>query len=463
MTISHALKKYIPPSNKSSLVAVLVFSVLWSWLFLVDFTNLAKSMLLGFILMFVAYLVMVSISSFVVLKTWPCIARLLKKPSIKSVVLILLVWAGVELLLAWLLSVVWMGREGSWDNMVPFVSLTPIATVTPLRFLTRLFGFFGTSAVIGTGIVLIAACIKNTNWRKLTLSYWAIVITLNGALWLGYSATIGQPLTATITSEHLGKPLRVNPGNSDVVIVPEYGLDNHTSNTLPTRLTDNSREVFITGTKQYGEHNGNSNMLIYGSNKQGFLYGHKKNRLIVGGEYLPMTYEMLVRTIAPDLLIDFEVRRAIQKGSTAPHPFELYYGVVLGNAACSSIISPDDYRKLTAQGATVLANSASLEIFRGSRVFALHHDGLAKFMATANARPFLQSANDWKAFAIDHNGNTLTTVEPTGQAEVTVQTNTRRTPYSFLGEWLSYTGIVFILLWLAQKIRQKRQRIKAHQ
>lgn len=430
---------------------------------MVDFTNLAKSMLLGFVLMLVAYVVMVAISSFVLLKTWPFISGLLKKPSIKSIVFILLVWAGVELLLAWLLSIVWMGREGSWDNIVPFVSLTPLATLTPLRFLTRLFGFFGTSAVLGTGLVLVVACLKNTKWRRLTLGYWTIVLALNVVLWLGYSATIGPSLTTTITSEHLGKPQQVDPQNSDLVIVPEYGLDDYTSATLQNRLSTTSREVFITGTKQNGENDGNSNVLIYGSNKRGFLYEHQKNRLIVGGEYLPMSYELLVRAIAPDLLVDFQVRRAIQKGSSSPHPLELYYGVVLGNAACSSIINPGDYRKLTAQGATVLANSASLEIFRGSRVFALHHDGLAKFMATSNARPFLQSANDWKAFAIDHNGNMLTKVEPTGQAEVTVRTNTRRTPYSFLGEWLSYTGIILIVIWLAQKEWRKRQRIKAHQ
>ena len=430
--------------NKRGIIVTFVLCVLWSWLFLVDVTNLAKSTAMGFALMMVAYVVMVALSSLIILKTWPFMGQRLKKPSWQSVVYILLIWAAVEFFLAWAVSVIWMGREGSWDNIVPFVSLTPIAVLTPLKFLTRLCGFFGTSAVIGTGIILLAASIKNAKWRRLTGGYWLIVIGLNIVLWLVFSGANGPSLTTTIASEHLGRPQQISPGNSELVVVPEYGLDDYTSKNLHERFTDNSQEVFITGTKQYGESDGNSNVLVYGSNKQGFLYTHQKTRLIVGGEYLPLTYEIFVRTFAPNLYTDFTVRRAIQKGDEAPRPYILPSGVSVGNAACSSIINPDDYRKLTQQGATVLANSASLEVFRGSQVFALHHDGLAKFMATANARPFLQSANDWKAFAIDHNGNKLIQVEPVNFTEVTIKTNTRKTPYTYLGEWMSYIGIIFL-------------------
>lgn len=437
------MKQWIK-ENKRSVIVTLVLAFLWSWLFLVDVGNLAKSLLLGFVLMFVAYVVMVTISSLVVLKTWSYISAFLKKPSWKSLFMLVLVWAVVEFLLAWLLGLVWMGREGSWDNMVPFVSLTPMIVLTPLRFLTRLFGFFGTSALVGTGIIIVIASIKRAGWRKFSLIYWGVIIIVNLLLWRGFTTANGPAIKTTLASEHLGNPQIIDSDNSDLIIVPEYGLDNYSSENITSRFSDNSREVFFSGTKQYGETDGNNNTLIYGSNRQGFLYEHKKSRLIVGGEYLPLTYEMFVRTFAPDLYTDFQVRRAITKGTEQSTPFTLPNGVVVGNAACSSIIHPDDYRRLTAQGATVLANSASLEVFRGSRVFALHHDGLAKYMAVANARPFLQSANDWKAFAIDHNGNTLTKVQPVGYTEVTIQTNSRRTPYSYLGEWVVYSGLVFI-------------------
>lgn len=432
--------------NKRGVIVTLVLGFMWSWLFLIDVTNLAKSSLLGYVLMFIAYAVMVAVSSVVVLKTWLFIAAKLKKPSIKSIVFILLLWAAVELLLAWILNLIWMGREGSWDSVIPFVSLTPMIVLTPLKFLTRLFGFFGTSAVVGTGIILLVASIRSTKWRKFAGGYWACIVMVNIALWLAFTAASGPTMNAIITSEQLGEPQIIDPKNSELVVVPEYGLDNYTNQNLAMRLSDNSREVFITGTKQYGESTGNSNVLLYGSNKQGYTYEHKKSRLIVGGEYVPFTYEIFVRTFAPDLYTDFEVRRAIQKGTDQPGPFQLPSGVVVGNAACSSIIHPEDYRALSADGATVLANSASLEVFRGSRVFALHHDGLATFMATANARPFLQSANSWKAFALDHNGQKLAQVEPVSQAEVTVQTNTKKTPYTFLGEWLAYVGIALLLL-----------------
>ncbi len=437
--------------NKRALTITLVMAFLWSWLFLVDVGNLAKSMLLGFLLMLVAYLVMVAISSLVVIKVSPFVSKQLKKPCVTSIFSILLTWAAVEFLLAWLVSVVWMGREGSWDNIVPFVSLTPTIAITPLRFLTRLFGFFGTSAVVGTGIVLIIASIRNKSWRKLTTFYWAIIVGVNILLWLSFSSATGPNLRATVVSEHLGEPKTIDAKNSQLVVVPEYGLDNYKSDNLQDRVSNTGHEVFITGTKQYGETTGNKNVLIYGSNKQGFMYEHQKSRLIVGGEYIPLSYEVFVRIVAPDLYTDFQVRRAITKGKEQAHPFTISSGIVVGNSACSSIINPGDYRKLTAAGATVLGNSASLEIFRGSRVFALHHDGLAKFMATANARPFLQSANDWKGFAIDHNGNTLVTVQPFGQTDVKVQTNSRKTPYTYLGEWLTILGIGYILALLVQK------------
>lgn len=443
--------------NKRGIIVTLVMAFLWSWIFLVDVTNLAKSTTMGFLLMLVAYAVMVAISSFTILRLWPVFTHLLRKPSWKSIMIMLLVWAAAEFLQAWLLAVVWMGREGSWSNLAPFVTLTPIVVLTPLKFLTRLFGYFGTSAVIGTGVLLLIACVKNTKWRKLAAYYWVLILALNILLWLGFAGANGPTITTTITSEHLGEPQRIDTSHSDLVLVPEYGLDAYFNENITDRFTDNSREIFFSGTKQYGETDGNKNVLVYGSNKQGFMYEHTKSRLIMAGEYIPFTYELFVRTVAPDLYTDFQVRRGIVKGKAEPHPFMLSNGIVLGNAACSSIIHPDDYRKLTTQGATLLGNSASLEVFRGSRVFALHHDGLATFMATANARPFLQAANDWKGFAIDHNGNKITQVQPVGQTDVAVKTNSKKTPYTYVGEWLTILGLIFIVGFGLQKtLRSER-------
>lgn len=439
---SASIKRFVM-RNKGSIIVLLVSAILWSWLFLIDVANLAHTLVIGYILMIVVYFVMTGITVLFVVKVMPHFARILKKPSYKSILSVILIWAAAEMALAWVLSAVWMGRNGSWDNIVPFVSLTPLVVLTPLRFLTRLFGFFGTSAVIGTGVLLIIASWKNKGWRKYALIFWVIVLCLNTTLWAIYKNPSGPTIHAVITSEYLGEPQKVDASDSDIVVLPEYGLDRYTSSNVAERFKPSSKEVYFTGTKQYGETQGNSNVLIYGSSLKGFVYEHTKSRLIVGGEYLPFFVEIIIRTVSPNVYYDFQVRRAITRGKEAMKPFVLPSGVSIGNAACSSIINPDDYRKLTADGATVLANSASLEIFRGSRVFALHHDGLAKFMAVSNARPFLQSAHNWKAFALDHNGNKLGQVNPVAQSNVSIQTNNKKTPYMYIGEWVAYAGIVF--------------------
>src|SRR5690606_29613397 len=124
---------------------------------------------------------------------------------------------------------------------------------------------------------------------------------------------------------------------------------------------------------------------------------------------------------------------------------------VVGAAVCSSIISPRDYRVFAKQGSTVFTNSASLTIFKGSPLFAWQQKSLARFMATANARYFLQSANSARAYALDHNGNTIKEATGIQVLDVTVQNNTRHTFYTRVGEWLVWLGAIiagaFIMRW----------------
>lgn len=451
-----SVKKFVK-RNKENLIILLVSAFLWSWLFIIDVANLAHTLVVGYVLMVTVYLVMAAITGLFIIESRKLFSAKVKQPSYKSIVYMILAWAMFEFILAWVLSVIWMGKNGSWDNIVPFVSLTPIIVLTPLRFLTRFFGFFGTSAVVGTGIIVAIACWKNKDWRKLVLFYWVVVLCLNTTLWAIYRDPSGPTIKAVVTSEKLGEPQQVDANDSNIVVLPEYGLDRYSSDNITERFKPSDTEVYFTGTKQYGENQGNSNVLVYGSGKKGFIKEHTKSRLIVGGEYLPFFVELIIRKISPNVYYDFQVRRSIIKGREAMHPFVLPNGTSIGNAACSSIINPDDYRKLTADGATVLANSASLEIFRGSRVFALHHDGLAKFMATSNARPFLQSAHNWKAFALDHSGNSTAQVDPVGQANVSVQTNTKKTPYMYLSEWVAYGGILFFALINIRSYIRKRK------
>jgi apolipoprotein N-acyltransferase len=114
-------------------------------------------------------------------------------------------------------------------------------------------------------------------------------------------------------------------------------------------------------------------------------------------------------------------------------------------AVCSSIIAPQDYRTFARSGATVFTNSASLSIFKGSPLFAWQQKSLARFMAVANARYFLQSANAASAYSIDINGKQTAEVKGRSTLLVEAKTNTVKTPYVYSGEWLLYLGFGMVI------------------
>lgn len=428
----------------------LLFAISWSWLLLIDVGLIADSVVVGYGNLLVVYLFMVLVSAYLATKFVQSGFLSLKRSSWRTVLLMVLLWAAFEFFLASVFVFLFWGSGSSWDDVMPFSSLTPLIMQSPFRFLGRMFGYFGTSAVFGTGIVLLFLGAK---WRKTAAIYWIALICLSFGSYVIYRVPSGPVLRTTIVSEKLAEPQPVDTAGSDFILLPEYGLDNYEGPDVSERFQPSDKEVSFSGTRLVNDIDGSHNVLVYGTNKQGYLKQSEKSRLIVGGEFMPYSMEVVVRTIAPITYDQFKLTRLVIKGPEQPKPFVLANGITVANAACSSIMNPDDYRRLTQQGAVLLANSASLEIFRGSRLFGMYHDGFAKFMAVANARPFLQSANNWKAFALDKDGNTIKSIEPVGTALVTAQTNSKKTPYTLLGEWVVFLGIIYLLSKLVLHMR----------
>lgn len=420
---------------------LLLFAIAWSWLLLVDVGRMADSVMVGYGALLIVYVFLVAVSTYIVTKAIGLGLFALKDKPWYYTLKITVCWAAVELFLAWLLAAIFWGSGSSWDDIIPFGSLTPLVMFTPVKFLTRFFGYFGTSASVGVGILLI---LQGRKWHKRAFVYWIVLFGLSLTSYMIFKTPNGPVVHTTIVSEKLAEPRQVNPGESVFVLLPEYGLDNYESPSVHKRFELTSDEVFFSGTRLITGNDGSRNVLVYGSNRQGYIEERTKSRLIVGGEFMPYLMELSLKHIAPVTYDQFKLRRVVNKGSGQLETFALPSGVVVGNAACSSIMNSEDYRRLARQGAVFLSNSASLEIFKGSRLFGMYHDGFAKFMAVANARPFLQSANNWKAFALDQNGNTLASVQPTGTKDVTIQPNSRKTPYTYLGEWVALTGGLYI-------------------
>lgn len=435
----HRYRKLLPN------VTLLAVSALpWSWLPFVNVAELAQQPIVGQITVLGVLVIIVGIN-FGILKLSLQLLQYLYKRQPEWVWLLQAVgvWALTETAIAWLVAVIWMGPGGRIDTILPFFSATPFLMYTPLGYLSRFVGYFGLSAVFVVGV----AAVVLPKTRRFAAAYWLVVTITTITAWGLYAKPNGPPLTATIVAEQLSYPKNVTVTASQLVVLPEYGLDKYTSDTAQTRFTTKQKDFYYVGSRQEETSFGYKNVLVNGSYARGFINSTPKDRLIPGGEHLSYWVSGLLQVFSPSTYSDFQVRRQIIRGDKPARPFSIGNSTSVGSAACSSIIAPDDYRRLTQEGANVLTNSASLEIFAGSSLFNVQHRGLSKFIASANARPFLQSSNNWQAFALDSNGRQTAAIDVGNTKELQVQTNRKRTPYTYLGEWVSLVGGLQ-LVWL---------------
>jgi apolipoprotein N-acyltransferase len=415
-------------------------------------TTLTGSLFVGYLFAMFGFLTIVSLS---LIGFWSTaryfMAEYTNKKHLSGWFLLKLfvVWAAAEYVISALVAVIWMGRGGSWDTTLPFGSLTPFLAYTPFGLLARFVGFYGVSAAF---VVLVAA-VAGRKLRRLALPTAVVLCVFMGASWVIYRPPTGPSTQVQIISNNLDDlPADALPG-SEIVLYPEYGLD-YVSIQMIDLLFKNTagREVVFIGSRHIDVSDGTQNELIFGTTKKGVLATRPKARLIPAGEYIPYAAEYILKaTHSHAMLADFKTTRQVQPGSVKAQPVDLGKGVVVGSGVCASIIAPDDYRRMVRGGATLLTNSASLGIF-DSGVFDIQHAGLAKFMATANARAFVQSSTNGYAFALDHNGTTQKRIKP-GEAVVTTRLNTKKTPYTYLGEWVAYAGLLMLAYALFKKLR----------
>lgn len=424
-------------------VIILLIGISWSWMFYIDVAKLSSNAAVGYAATTLGYVVIVTISAAIFYTT---IIYLRKKHRTDSTLTtywrIAGTWALAEFLVSWLVTLAWYGHNGSWDTVLPFSSFSLLIIRTPLKYLARFVGFYGLSGVVVATIWLLTARRK----RAYVVGVLSGVIVITLLAWGLFRTPSSATSQVVMVANKLDRrPKKVDGSDSQLVVLPEYGLDQISSDASKEIISSNQSTHFV-GTQQGSISGGVSNVLIFGSSADGYLRQYKKTRLIPGGEYLPFVGEVLLKTLDKTAYWNFLVQRAVIKGDQTIEPFAVDQDMTIGSGACSSIIAMRDYRLLTRSGATLLTNSASLDIFRGSRIFAWQQKGLASFMAVANARGFVQSANDADAYALDQNGKQLASVSPIGTRQVTLVNNRRTTPYTYIGEWVPWVGLAFIML-----------------
>lgn len=413
----------------------------WSWTLSTDSLSLSGSHTQGLVIAVIVSLVNVALSTVIM---WHGIkfAKMLvatHKPVI-AVPISVATLALSDFLVAWLTALIWIGPQGSFDNILPLGSPTLVLINTPFGFGSRIIGFFGLAAFAWLIVILLAS--KST--RKLALTTTVALALISVIGWLAYLTPTGTSFTATIISETLDERLSaLDTSDSKLVIFPEYGLDSISKKTLQTRLHSKGSKSYFVGSQEQWQPNEAShrNTLLFGNTQQGITQTQNKHRLIPGGEDLSYSAKLIMQvTKQKKLLSFFTFNKAVIKNPEQLQPNRIDSSTSVGAAVCSSIIAPQDYRQFTKAGATVLSNSASLQIFGGTLVFNRQQKSLGKFMAIANARYFLQSANGDRAYALDVNGRTIAEEYGQNSARVTVQNNSKITPYTLIGEWLVWLG-----------------------
>jgi len=440
--------------NDIKLALTIWYGFSWSWVLFTDTLDLAGNKKQGFILAVIILSINVALSVFVMLKMVKLVQLILKKHSTAVAIIIALpLFAFADFLTAWVPAFFWIGPEGRLDSILPLSSGSLLAINSPFVYASRLVGFFG----LGGFVWLIIFLLWNRSLRKYIVIPSIALAGLSIIGWIVWHIPKGTQFTAVTISESLNERVSsINADKAQLVVFPEYGLDNITNNNLGQRLTaDQNSKSFFLGSLQIFPQNkvGHLNRLIYGNTQEGITFKQDKYRLIPGGEDLPYLLRLGLRATNQKSTLDyFSYAKGTLKGPSQLEMLKLPNDTIVGAAVCSSIISPEDYRYFAKSGATIFTNSASLTIFKGSPLFSWQQKSFAKFMAVSNSRYFLQSANSARSYVLDNNGNTL--AEANGQKVLTVQVqnNTKKTLYTHLGEYLVLIGFCIVLWQLIKKV-----------
>lgn len=458
------IKSKLPNWLRSPFIIGLIafYSLAWSWTLFTDSLDLAGSKREGVIVAIFVLIVNVALSVTIVSKTFSRFKRATNAYNPLVVTALgLPIFAVMDFAVSWLTAIIWLGPQGSIDNILPLSSPTLLLINAPFAFASRLIGFYGLAAFFWLTLYLLL----EKRLRRYAVVPIAVLTVLSLVGWQLFHTPNGSNFKATIVSETLTEHVQaIQPSDSKLVIFPEYGFDDIGQDNLSERIvSDPAKETaFFLGSQMVrnGLQAGHLNILLYGNTKTGFTFKQNKYRLIPGGEDLGYILRTLLRATNRRATLDyFSYAKMVIKGEHAIYPFH-FDSTVVGAAVCSSIIAPQDYKNFAQEGATVFSNSASLTIFKGSPIFAFQQKSLARFMAIANSRYFLQSANAASAYALDNNGKQLAEVRGVQTVTVEAKNNTKKTLYTLTGEYILATGFVLVIMYLFQLVRNRAKASK---
>jgi len=442
-----------PSLKQIWLSGVAFFTVAVNWMYHIHATDLIPNNALAIAFLALTFSIVVgSLSLGFLLFGWGYRKLKVELCQPRALLLVPALWALSEWARSFLFSVISMGPGGTLGPHWNFGSLAFAASMTPLGYGSRIVGQFGLSAlVISTAIGVLFLARRQYKWGSIAIG---LVVTICSTAWMlspsangtelrvgvlqlddssysdyGYQRDLGPLMAADDPS----KPL-------DLLVLPEYSyiFENKEYkaaeiSALGKVATDKSLII----TSRSGEADQGRNNLVTFYRPDGQIAAQQQKQfLIPAGEYIPYFYEwILVLSGNTSIIGVHQAKNTITHSNQVAQPVA-YGSDKVGSLACSGAIAPDFYRRLTAEGATILTNSAALSTMGLSSSYYAQARQMASFIAVSTARPFVQSARGAQVFVLDSNGRAVAESNEPGvhymKADVT--TNSKKMPYSYVGD-----------------------------
>lgn len=371
-------------------------------------------------------------------------------------------WIIGEFVRSWLFSVISAGPNTTLGPFWNFGALGFAASVTPLIYLSRFVGLWGLSFVV---VVINLAIFWLLHRRyKLPAVILLSIVVLSAAAWLVYKNPSGKEIKAATVQFgnndslqiggvdfHQDLAQKVQGKSADMLVLPEYSdifveSEASTDQAMAHKLLSSENSPIITSTQRNDDNDQRFNDIAVYDSSGGIRHTQDKQFLIPIGEAMPYAFIYLFRATGQGSTIDSQFHeREVTKNPNPDSPYSIN-DIKIGSLACSGAIGPELYRGLTASGAQMLTNSASLSIFSKAPTYHQQAQQMARFIAVANARPFVQATDGSYSFIIDQNGKWLA---KSGQDNLEllirgIKLNDIKTLYTMLGEWVVLASVVIV-------------------
>ncbi|HMS50338.1 MAG TPA: hypothetical protein PKA02_02795 [Candidatus Saccharibacteria bacterium] len=449
--------------RQSYLFGLVYFGIVMAWIYKIHATDLIPNNTLAIMFKTLTFLLIMSSMGTGFLLAGLLYRKLRIDINGRTALYIPAIWVVGEYFRSVFFSAFTSGQGGSIGPFWSFGTLGLTLTNTPLKYAGRVVGMYGMSILVIV-VSLVFFRLYQRRFRWLLLLALPVILSFGG--WLAYHQSTGRqlqvravglgPKTEDGYEQALARSL-VGKARADLTVLPEYsnfyGSEKRNDNKLP-----NSSGLVIDsrlGTSAQGR----KNITTFYQPDGTILAERQKSFLIPGGEFVPYIYAgILVASGNNEILLSIRKDRSVYQSIEKEKPFT-HKGVSYGALACSGAIAPNLYSRLVKQGAEVLVNSASISSLGVSDLYYKQASQMSAFIATSNARPFVQSARGGPSYILNKDGHPQTYATSPEQLVVLsseIHSSSTKTIYSRYGEFmvgLSAAAVLARAFWAIPRQR----------